>query len=85
MPPDILKCDLHDYLEIACMFKLNVELTLKDTSKVIGLPITTTIDSERNECLVVLLNKQQKLIPTNLIHQMRALVANQHFDIIEFS
>jgi Rho-binding antiterminator len=82
---DILKCDLHDYLEIACLFKIEVEITLIDATQVIGLPITTTIDSDRNECLVMIINNKKRLIQTNVLDQMRAMVANQHFDIIKFN
>lgn len=85
MTHNIIKCDLHDYLEIACLFKVEVELTLKDATKITGIPITTTIDSERNECLAVMKDTQQILIQTNLLDQMRAVVVNRHFDIVEFA
>lgn len=81
----VLNCDLHDYVEIACMFKIEVEITLKDQSVITGLPVTTKIDSSRSECLVLLVDNQQKLIKTSLFATMRAVKQNQHFDIVDFN
>jgi Rho-binding antiterminator len=85
MTQKLLKCDLHDYLEIACLFRVKVELTLKDNTRVVGMPITIKIDSERNECVVVMTDGQQTLVQTNSLSQMRALVVNHHFDVVEFA
>lgn len=32
----LIKCDLHDYLEIACMFHYQVKLTFKNGDKIQG-------------------------------------------------
>lgn len=54
MTNKILQCDLHDYLEIACMFHYRVELIL-DTGEVIS---GVANDTKINECKQELLELQ---------------------------
>lgn len=38
----VLSCDLHDYLEIICMFHYQVRLTLEDGTTVVGEAVDVT-------------------------------------------
>lgn len=51
MNADLLHCDLHDYLEIACIYGIDVELQLKNGKYYIGIPLTTRVKSAQHEIL----------------------------------
>ncbi len=72
MNKQILSCDLHDYLEIACMYSMPITLTLNDGTEHIG--VATTIKSNRTlgEYLVFYvtehigdMNNEEKIVATN--------------------
>lgn len=53
---NILSCDLHDYLEIACLYQYQVTLVLTTGEKHMGTPKTTiikTVDGVKHEMLAV--------------------------------
>ncbi len=87
MSKQILQCDLHDYLEIACLYAIEVELSLQDGSRLVGTPITTRANSASGEFLEFRENQaeQQRSIPVLSMVSMRALSTNPHFDKIVFS
>lgn len=43
---NILNCDLHDYLEIACLYQYQVTITLNSGDKFTGTPKTTAAREE---------------------------------------
>lgn len=47
----MVTCSQYDFIEIACMFKLPVEITLKNGEKHQGSAFDTGYDMERQECL----------------------------------
>ena len=82
----VIKCDIHDYVEIACLYSIPVKLRFKDGSHQIVTPLNTLIDKERYEVLEVRERNQadtQHLRMTT-IASMSALSANPHFSIVEF-
>jgi len=80
-------CDLHDYLEIACMCKIQVSLVLTNGRYFKGSPITTTINDEKEECLLFLPDSsdEQVSIPLYLLEKMEAVTHNIHFDTFVFT
>ena len=47
-----MRCDLHDYLEIACLFTYRVSLRLENGSQRTGKPQTTVTEPGGREYLV---------------------------------
>jgi Rho-binding antiterminator len=80
----MISCAAHDYIEIACLFHLEIRLTLNDSKQIEGLAKTTKTGADKKEYL--LLNQQAKQVEVDLenIKKMQAISANPHFDIIEF-
>ncbi len=81
-----LQCDLHDYIEIACMYQYQVKITTKSGLKMVGTPITTGIDSTRSEFLLLVQQDskiEQRILMDNL-SKMRILTPNAKFENIEF-
>lgn len=81
-----ISCDLHDYLEIACMYKIQVSLVLTDGRYFKGSPITTSINAEKEECLLFLPDSSeiQVSIPLYLLEKMEAVTHNVHFNTVVF-
>lgn len=81
----MLSCDLHDYIEIACMYRFQVELELCGGQCLIGVAIDTGRNAEKQECIVIIgEDKQRTYAVLDELKNMRALVKNPHFDVIEF-
>ena len=83
MRQDLLKCDLHDYLEIACLYKFKVELILKNKSKIQGIPITTMV-VEKIEYLELNSGDKFQTVALLELSSIRATDKNPHFDVVRF-
>ena len=86
MEREILDCDLHDFLEIACTFKILVEISMTSGESLIGTGITTKVDSNKREVLVFEQqadNKKIELVLTQLT-KMKAIDSNPHFAEVLF-
>lgn len=47
----MISCQQYDYIEIACLFHLPIELTLHNGKKVSGVAQTTSYNQNKEECL----------------------------------
>jgi Rho-binding antiterminator len=84
MSQKFLKCDLHDYLEIACLYKFEVKITLKDGTKILGIPITTNT-IHKIEYLEINSDGELITVPVLNLSSMRACKKNPHFVLVEFT
>lgn len=77
-----LACDLHDYLEIACLYHYAVRLQLKDNLKLEGkaLDIVTEDGCE----YLVLENDQQHRIDLMRLEKLQVLSPHANFNEINF-
>ena len=89
----MISCNHYDYIEIACLYRLAIELQLNSGQLQLGIAMDTGRNSNGDECL--LLEERQEdgdgeknhthYIVLDQIKTMRALNANPHFDVINFS
>jgi Rho-binding antiterminator len=81
----MMSCAQHDYIEIACLYLLKVELTLEGGLVLRGRAQDTLFDSNKVECMKILLddNECATVVLSELV-SMRALVLNPHFDVVIF-
>ena len=85
----MISCDLHDYIEIACMYRLPIELQLKDGETQQGTAMDIAKNANGEECLLLTDNQdgsstESSLVVLDQIKTMRALVSNPHFDVVNF-
>lgn len=81
----MLSCDLHDYIEIACMYHLPVELVMRDGHRISGTAMDTASNAEKQECIVISdEGGQGSLIVLDELKSMRALASNPHFKLVKF-
>lgn len=78
----MIACDRHDYVEIACTFRLPVRLQLTDGAVIDGVAVDTGYDAERQECLILDAAGEHRAVALDRIATMTALKANPHFDTV---
>ncbi|WP_010556861.1 Rho-binding antiterminator [Pseudoalteromonas marina] len=80
----MISCNHYDYIEIACMHHLSVELVLKNGDAICGVATDTKRNANRDECIVVNLNSELKIIVLTTISVLKALTHNPYFDNVNF-
>ncbi|MGP8308814.1 Rho-binding antiterminator [Vibrio sp. YIC-376] len=80
----MVTCNQYDFIEIACMFQLPVEITLKNGEIHQGRAFDTGFDMQRQECLFLDVDGEHIAFPTENLLAMRALKANPHFTEVTF-
>ncbi len=68
-----ISCDLHDYLEIACLYRYKVNLELTSGARLSGTAITTETHPDKSEWLVVAVSQQQERIRQDNIRAISPL------------
>jgi Rho-binding antiterminator len=79
-----ISCELHDYLEIACMYGYRVKLTLKDQQIIEGKAVDVLTTAEKREFMVIDNGREQQQIEVNQLGKMQVLTANAKFKEISF-
>ncbi len=80
----MISCDIHDYVEIACMYKIPLKLVLKSDLVIHGTALDTIRNELGEECMKVKLDNDHLLIVLDSIHTMEATTKNRHFSLIKF-
>tara|TARA_R110002049_G_scaffold17089_8_gene67014 strand:+ start:1612 stop:1857 length:246 start_codon:yes stop_codon:yes gene_type:complete len=80
----MISCDQHDYIEIACMYRYPIRISLKSNSTLDCTAIDTHQNEHRNECIKVEFNGIEKLIVLNDIDKIEVLIDNPHFNYVSF-
>lgn len=82
----MFSCDLHDYLEIACLYHMAVRVHLADGERIEGLASDLGFNSHREECLFVQVRgcADRRDVPLAQLRKMEALKDNPHFTVVAF-
>lgn len=78
----MISCELHDYIEIACLYRMQVKLKLKNGQLYEGEATDIQLNGDGHECL--LLTDQASGGQLTELKQMRASHENPHFVIVNF-
>lgn len=81
----MISCNSYDYIEIVCLFKYPVELTLKSHEIIVGQAIDTAKNTAREECIKLKIEDSYILVVLDSIDKLKVLVENPHFDEITFA
>tara|TARA_Y100000296_G_scaffold32698_1_gene37846 strand:+ start:4002 stop:4292 length:291 start_codon:yes stop_codon:yes gene_type:complete len=85
--PVNIACQLYDYIEIACMYKLEVSAILKDGEMKSGHALNTVIDRRSDvpiECIQMRINGNVENVALDEIAQLHAITDNPHFSSVSF-
>ncbi len=80
----MISCNQHDYIEIACMYRLPLVLTLMDGSIIACEAKDTLRNAQKQECLLVTQEGGDVLVILDELKSMRATIENPHFDLVVF-
>lgn len=80
----MISCDNHDYVEIACMYRIEVKLGFKDGKVVQGVALQTTYNEKRKECIVIKTKFRDELFVLDQVVLMEAITTNLYFDKVRF-
>ena len=81
----MLKCDMHDYIEIVCLYHYPLKLTLSSGSVLSGTALTTRYNQQRQECLVIKHHDNEQLVLLDDITLLEVTVANPHLQQVRFN
>ena len=79
-----ISCELHDYLEIACMYGYRVKLTIKNQQTIEGKAVDTVTTAEKREYLVIDNGHEQQQIELNQLVKMDVLTPDAKFKKVSF-
>ncbi len=80
----MISCDQHDYIEIVCMYRYPVELTLKSGEIIQGIAVDIILNDQKEECIKLDVNNTSQNVILTSLHKLRVCAANPHFDQIQF-
>ncbi len=80
----MISCNHYDYIEIVCLFKYPIEITLKSGQVVVGKAIDTARNHRREECIKLNIENSDVLIVLDSIATLKVVVENPHFDEVSF-
>ena len=80
----MISCNQHDYIEIVCMFRYPLKITLKSGQLIEGVAVDVAVNEDHLECLKIDISGQLHSIIVDQISQLEVAVANPHFDKVCF-
>ena len=85
MHKEVISCELHDFIEVACMYGYRLKLTLKNDETIEGKAIDIVNSSQQRECLVIASedHTRQQIDLTELA-KMQVLTPNAKFQEVVF-
>jgi Rho-binding antiterminator len=83
MSENAISCELHDFVEVACMYRYQLKLSLKNNQIIEGKAIDIVNSSEGRECLVIDDDSRQQVELTQLT-KMEVLTPNAKFHEVVF-
>ena len=81
----MISCGDYDYIEIACMYRYTVELTLTSGNVIEGVAMDTARNDNRNECVILDVDSSKVLVELNEVKSLKVLTNNAQFTEVEFT
>jgi Rho-binding antiterminator len=83
MHQDTISCDLHDHIEVVCMYGYQVKLELKNQQVIEGKAIDIITSPDKHEYLLIKNVKKQEVALTQLA-RLHVLTPDARFKVVEF-
>ena len=80
----MLHCDLHDYIEIVCLYRYPLCLTLVSGEELYGTALDTRYNSASQECLVLEQAGAEQWVVLDDIALLQVTVPNPHLQQVRF-
>ncbi|PTN11690.1 Rho-binding antiterminator [Nitrosomonas aestuarii] len=83
MEKNVISCELHDFVEVACMYGYELRLTLKNNQEIVGKAIDIVQSADKHEFLVVDNGSEQQIDLIEL-SKMEVLTPHAKFSEVVF-
>lgn len=83
MTEDTISCELHDFVEVACMYRYQLKLILKNEQMIEGTAIDIVNTPEKQECLIIDNDSRMQIELTQLV-RIEVLTPNAKFREVIF-
>ncbi|MDV7104619.1 Rho-binding antiterminator [Vibrio sp. TH_r3] len=80
----MITCQEYDYVEVACLYRYPVRLTMKSGEILQGIALDTSRNENRKECIKISRNEIDMLIELDSIFKLQILADNPNFSEIIF-
>ncbi|MCO6426634.1 Rho-binding antiterminator [Nitrosomonas communis] len=84
MTQQLIECELHDYIEVACMYGYQLRLILKDRQVFAGKAKDIVTTADKREFLVIENEQGSQQIELIQLEKMQVLTANAQFSEVVF-
>ncbi|MFV8463375.1 Rho-binding antiterminator [Vibrio campbellii] len=75
----MISCSDYDYIEIVCMYRYPIKLTLRSGEQVEGVALDTQRNQDKEECIKLSVSGQEQLVVLTGITELEVCVDNPHF------
>ena len=80
-----IDCNLYDYVEIACLYRYPVRVTITDGTSLTGIAVDTVIDADKSESLKLDVDDgDSRLIRLDTLVVLEALATDARFSKVHF-
>lgn len=83
MSQENISCELHDFIEVVCMYGYQVQLILKDDQVLEGKAVDITTSKEKREYLIIN-NGQEQQVELTQITKLMVLTPHAQFKEVNF-
>ena len=83
MSHENISCELHDFIEVACMYGYQVQLALKDDQVIEGKVVDITTSKDKREYLIIN-NGQEQQVELTQLTKLTVLTPNAQFKEVIF-
>ncbi|SDY32347.1 Rho-binding antiterminator [Nitrosomonas sp. Nm33] len=84
MTQQIIECELHDYIEVACMYGYRVKLILKNQQVFEGKAKDIVTTAEKREFLIIDNEQGSQQVELIQLEKMQVLTPNAQFKEVVF-
>lgn len=85
MTDHLISCELHDYIEVACMYGYQIRLIMKDQSTMEGKAKDILTDVEKREFLLLETESGSRQVELISLDKLQVLTPGARFTEVVFS
>lgn len=80
----MINCNQHDYIEIVCMYRYPLKITMKSGEIIYGSALDTVRNENKEECIKIESDKNEQLIVLTGVKQLDVTIDNPHIQTVTF-
>jgi Rho-binding antiterminator len=81
----MINCNEHDYIEIVCMYRYPIKVTMKTGEVIAGTALDTKRNDAREECIKVSVAGAEFMLVLDSISTLEVCIENPHFQRVSFT